>query len=74
MSQWSHDAEGFAADIEEAQALGVHLQPCHEFPSVIDPGSERAQLEFKTVMDQTPDDLKSGPANIYKQIAIALKG
>mmetsp|Transcript_36685 Transcript_36685/g.97113 ORF Transcript_36685/g.97113 Transcript_36685/m.97113 type:complete len:148 (+) Transcript_36685:244-687(+) len=56
--------------------MGMHmdLQTCHEFPSVIDPGSERHALEFKEVMDATPADLKTWPANIYSQIAIAIKG
>jgi len=52
----------------------MDLQTCHEFPSVIDPGSERHALEFKEVMDATPADLKTWPANIYSQIAIAIKG
>jgi hypothetical protein len=54
--------------------MGLHLQPCHEFLSVLDPGSPRAALEFKQVMDATPEDLKKWPTNIYSQIAIALKG
>ena len=53
---------------------GLHLQPCHEYPSVTDPGSVRQALEFKQIMDATPADLKTSPSNIYSQIAIALKG
>ena len=53
---------------------GLHLQPCHEYPSVTDPGSARQALEFKQIMDATLEDLKQWPTNIYRQIAIALKG
>jgi len=71
---WTHDPETFAAEIREAMRQGLHLQPCHEFPSVIDLGSERQALEFKQIMDATPADLKNWPTNVYSQIAIALKG
>jgi len=71
---WTHDPERLAAEIREAMRAGLHLQPCHEYPSVTDPGSERQALEFKQVMDSTPADLKKSPTNISRQIAIALKG
>eukprot|EP00966_Prymnesium_polylepis_P040294 935050-Prymnesium_polylepis.1 len=71
---WTHDPEPFAAEIREAQRAGLHLQPCHEYPSVTDPGSERQALEFKQIMDATPSDLKKWPTNIYSQIAISIKG
>ena len=71
---WTHDPESLEADIREAQRLGVHLQLCHEFPSVLDPGSARAALDFKAIMEATPLELRRGARNIYKQIAIALKG
>jgi len=74
---WMHDPEALAVDIREAQRLGVHLQPCHEFPSALDSGSSgsmRKALNFKQIMDTTPPDLTIGARNIYKQIAISLKG
>jgi len=71
---WTHEPEAFAAEVHEAMRLGVHLQLCHEFNSVLDPGSTRHALPFKEIMDATPPDLKKGPRNIYSQIAIALKG
>ena len=71
---WTHEPEAFAAEIREAMRLGVHLQPCHEFPSVLDPESLRDALPFKEIMDATPADLTKSPRNIYSQIAIALKG
>jgi len=71
---WTHEPESFAADIREAQRAGLHLQPCHEFPSVLDSGSSRRALEFKQIHDSTPADLRQGPTNIYSQIGIALKG
>jgi|EP00966_Prymnesium_polylepis_P200777 hypothetical protein len=71
---WAHNPEALTVDISEAQRLGVHLQLCHEFPSVMDPGSPRKALGFKQIMDTTPSDITSGESNIYKQIAIPLKG
>eukprot|EP00966_Prymnesium_polylepis_P204095 4727657-Prymnesium_polylepis.1 len=55
---WTHNPGPLAAEIREAVRAGLHLQPCHEYPSVTDPGSERQALEFKQVMDSTPADLK----------------
>jgi len=71
---WTHEPEAFAAEIREAMIQGVHLQPCHEYPSVIDADSARQTLAFKEVIDATPADLTKWPRNIYSQIAIALKG
>eukprot|EP00966_Prymnesium_polylepis_P290173 6703203-Prymnesium_polylepis.2 len=71
---WTHDPEPFAVAIREALLEGLHLQPCHEFPSVTDMGSERHALEFKQIMVSTPSDLRQWPTNIYSQIAISLKG
>eukprot|EP00966_Prymnesium_polylepis_P170987 3952408-Prymnesium_polylepis.2 len=71
---WTHDLEPFATEIREAMRAGLHLQPCYEYPSVVDPGSARHALEFKQIMDATPADLKKWPTNIYSQIAISIKG
>ena len=71
---WAHEPEAFAADIRNAMRLGVHLQLCHEFPSVLDSGSARRALEFKEIIDVTPPVLTRSPRNIYSQIAVALKG
>jgi hypothetical protein len=71
---WTHEPEAFAAEIRDAMLQGIHLQSCHEFPSVIDADSARQALAFKEVMDATPADLTKWPRNIYSQIAIALKG
>eukprot|EP00966_Prymnesium_polylepis_P009055 208727-Prymnesium_polylepis.1 len=54
---WTHNPETFAAEVREAMRAGLHLQPCHKFPSVLDPGLRHA-LEFKQIMDATPADLK----------------
>jgi len=71
---WTHAPGELSSDIQKAQSLGVHLQLCHEFPSVIDTGSARNALEFKKIMHATPEELKQGDCNVYRQIAIALKG
>eukprot|EP00966_Prymnesium_polylepis_P184934 4286082-Prymnesium_polylepis.2 len=73
---WTHDPELLApAEIREAMREGLHLQLCHEFPSVIDSGSERHALEFKQIVDATPADLKRWPTDVYcDRVAIALKG
>ena len=69
-----HESEALAADICEAMRVGVHLQLCHEFPSVLDAGSARRAFGFKEIMEATPPNLKEEPRNIYSQIAIPLKG
>jgi len=71
---WTHNPEPFAAEIREAMRVGLHLQPCHEYPSVADSGSVRQALEFKQIIEATPADLTQSPTNIFSQIAIALKG
>jgi len=70
-STWTHEAEEFAGEIREAMRVGLHLQLCHEFPSVLDVASARGALEFKSIMHATPSDLKT---NLYSQIAIPIKG
>eukprot|EP00966_Prymnesium_polylepis_P033430 777327-Prymnesium_polylepis.1 len=65
---WTHDPEPFAAEIRNAVRMGLHLQACHEFTSVVDAGSGRHALEFKQIMDSTPADLKTWPINIYEPI------
>jgi hypothetical protein len=35
---WTHDPEPLAAEIREAMRVGLHLQLCHEFFSVLDVG------------------------------------
>eukprot|EP00966_Prymnesium_polylepis_P008194 188625-Prymnesium_polylepis.1 len=62
---WTHEPEPFAAEIREAMRVGLHLQPCHEFPSVIDVDIGRHALEFKSIMEATPADLKKQPTNLY---------
>eukprot|EP00966_Prymnesium_polylepis_P234045 5413791-Prymnesium_polylepis.1 len=71
---WTFVPELLAAEIREAMRVGLNLQLCQEFPSAIDIGDARQALEFKAIMDLTPSDLKKSPTNIYRQIAIALKG
>jgi len=71
---WANDPEALDHDILEAQRLGVNIVVCHEFPSVIDPGSARSALDFKTIMNATPPHLMSGQRNLYRQIAVPLKG
>jgi len=71
---WNHNPEALEVEIREAQRLGVHLQLAHEFPSLLDPGSARRALGFTQIMEATPDGLKQGARNIFKEIAIGLKG
>ena len=60
--------------IHEAMKIGVHLTCVHEFPAVV--GPRRHECEFGLMFgdDWTPGHLTSGPTNLYKEIAIALKG
>jgi len=67
----------FALEVCEAHRLGVHLLPVHEFPSMIDDAdaSQRGACAFNDFWndDWTPKHLLKGDANVYRQIAIALK-
>ena len=67
---------GLVDDITRALEYGVHLQLAHEFPSCIadEEGCERYAAEFKNIMERTPSRFKWGETNIYKAIAISLKG
>ena len=55
---------------------GVHLLLCHEFPSMLGDNEERAACAFNDFWNDgwTPPWLLKGDANVYRQIAIALKG
>jgi hypothetical protein len=62
---WAHAPELLAAEIREALRVDLHLQLCHEFPSVLDTGSARQALEFKQIIDASAADLKKSPTNLY---------
>ena len=68
----------FAHEVCEAQRKGVHLLLAHEFPSVLEADGEitRATCDFNDMWNDgwTPRWLLKGDANVYKQIATALKG
>jgi len=61
-------------DIYAAMRLGVHLCCVHEFPSLV--GPPRHECEFALMFQDswTPTYLQGGPTNLYKEIALALKG
>ena len=60
--------------MEAALRKGVHLLPVHEMPSAVDDDPQRGACAFNDFWnDCTPNHLLKGDANIYKQIAIALK-
>jgi hypothetical protein len=67
----------FAREVCEAHRLGVHLLPVHRFPSMMDDAntSQRGACAFNEFWNEswTPKHLLTGDANIYKQIALALK-
>jgi len=64
----------FIEHIHAAMRLGVHINCVHEFPSAV--GPPRHECEFGLMFDDdwTPAHLTSGPTNLYKEIALALKG
>eukprot|EP00966_Prymnesium_polylepis_P181394 4201380-Prymnesium_polylepis.1 len=64
---WRHSQAARADEIREAQRLGISLMFYHEFPSVLDPGSARAALAFKEIIDATPNDLKAAPPEQHLQ-------
>jgi hypothetical protein len=61
-------------EIESAMAEGIHMLCVHEFPSVVGPPRHECDFGLMFRSDWTPDHLQSGPTNLYKEIALALKG
>ena len=59
----------------EAQRAGVHLLLAHELPSNLGDNEARHACAFDHFWREgwTPPHLLKGDANVYKQIAIALK-
>ena len=64
----------FVEHIHEAMRLGVHLNCVHEFPSAVGPPRHECEFGLMFGDDWTPGHLTSGPTNLYKEIALALKG
>ena len=64
----------FVEHIHEAMRLGVHLNCAHEFPSAVGPPRHECEFGLMFGDDWTPGHLTSGPTNLYKEIALALKG
>jgi len=69
-----NDTAQFVEHIHTAMRLGVHLNCVHEFPAVV--GPPRFECEFGLMFgeDWTPPHLTGGKTNLYKEIALALKG
>jgi hypothetical protein len=64
----------FIEEIESGMAAGIHMLCVHEFPSVVGPPRHECDFALMFRSDWTPDHLQSGPTNLYKEIALALKG
>ena len=68
------DTAKFVEHIHEAMRLGVHLNCVHEFPSVVGPPRHECEFGLMFGDDWTPAHLTGGKTNLYKEIALALKG
>ena len=68
------DTAKLVEHIHQAMRLGVHLNCVHEFPSVVGPPRHSCDFNLMFGDDWTPAHLTSGPTNLYKEIALALKG
>jgi len=68
------DTAKLVEHIHQAMRVGVHLNCVHEFPAVV--GPPRHECEFGRMFndDWTPAHLTGGKSNLYKEIALALKG
>jgi len=60
--------------IHEAMRLGVHLNCAHEFPAVVGPPRHECEFGLMFGDEWTPPHLTGGKTNLYKEIALALKG
>ena len=61
-------------EIHQAMRLGVHIICVHEFPGAVGPPRHACEFGLMFNDDWTPAHLTGGPQNLYKEIAIALKG
>ena len=64
----------FVEHIHVAMRKGVHLNCVHEFPSVVGPFRHECEFALMFSDDWTPSHLTGGQTNLYKEIALALKG
>jgi len=60
--------------IHEAMRVGVHVSCVHEFPAVVGPPRHECEFGLMFSDEWTPPHLTSGSTNLYKEIALALKG
>jgi len=60
--------------IHEAMSTGVHIVCIHEFPAVVGPPRHECEFGLMFGDEWTPAHLTCGPSNLYKEIALALKG
>jgi len=68
------DTAKFVEHIHEAMRLGVHINCVHEFPAVVGPPRHECDFGLMFGDDWTPAHLTGGKMNLYKEIALALKG
>jgi hypothetical protein len=64
----------FIQELESGMAAGIHMLCVHEFPSVVGPPRHECEFALMFRSDWTPDHLQSGETNLYREIALALKG
>ena len=68
------DTAKLVEHIHTAMKLGVRVSCVHEFPGVVGPPRHECDFGLMFNDDWTPRHLTSGPTNLYKDIALALKG
>jgi len=68
------DTAQFVEHIHDAMRIGVHLNCVHEFPAVVGPTRHECEFGLMFGDDWTPAHLTGGKTNLYKEIALALKG
>jgi len=73
---WTSDhKKELVEDVVKAMRMGMHIICAHEAPGLGDDTvSSRNACPFELMFDVTPKFLSSGDANLYKTIAIPLKG
>jgi len=68
------DTAAFVEHIHDAMRTGVHILCVHEFPAVVGPTRFECEFDYMFRDDWTPAHLTGGETNLYKEIALALKG
>jgi len=68
------DTAKFVEHLHRAMRIGVDISCVHQLPAVVGPPRHACDFSLMFNDDWTPAHLTRGPANLYKEMDLALKG